>query len=166
MSQDIAPASSIKDAVEDFLFLEAALQDDWKLDDWFSLFAPGATYHVPSSGGTMDDDPATQLFYIADDYVRLRERIVRLKDNGAHSEFPRSIVQHMISNVRVLGTDGDGHNVECNFMIHRAKNRIVNTYFGRSRYRLLQNGTEFKILSKRSHLAMDMLYPGKISILI
>ena len=51
-------------------------------------------------------DPATSLFYIADDYVRLRERVVRLTKKEAHSEFPRSQQRHMISNVRITGLSG------------------------------------------------------------
>jgi p-cumate 2,3-dioxygenase beta subunit len=153
-------------AFEDFLYKEAALLDEWRLDEWFALFAEGATYHIPSSGGHIDDNSATQLFYIADDYVRLRERIVRLNNHEAHAEFPRSIQQHMIHNVRVTGQDGNHYTVECNFTVYRSKNRAVNTFFGRSRYRFDCGTHPFKILTKRSHLAMDVLYPGKISIIV
>jgi p-cumate 2,3-dioxygenase beta subunit len=153
-------------AFEAFLYYEAALLDDWQLDDWFALFVEGGTYHIPSSGGTINDDPATQLFYIADDYVRLRERIVRLKNKEAHAEFPRSIQQHSITNVRVTGSEDAIFTVECNFITHRSKNRVVDTYFGRSRYRLDCSSDPFKIVAKRSYLAMDILYQGKISIIL
>jgi p-cumate 2,3-dioxygenase beta subunit len=153
-------------AVEEFLFAEAALLDDWRLDEWFALFAEGATYHVPSSGGRLDDDPATELFYISDNYVRLRERIVRLNNQEAHAEHPRSIVQHMIGNVRIIERHNDELVVECNFITHRSKNAALDTFFGRSRYRLDCSGDPFRILSKRSQLASDVLYPGKISIII
>lgn len=166
MSQDTVKPVPTREAFEDFLFTEAALLDDWRLDEWFALFAEGATYHVPSTGGRIDDDSATQLFYIADDYIRLRERIERLKNKGAHAEFPRSILQHTISNVRVMGNTGDDFTVECNFVTHRAKNRVIDTYFGRSKYVFDCGLQPLKIKSKRSLLAMDLLYPGKITIII
>lgn len=166
MLDKMTDAAPTQQAFEAFLYHEAALLDAWRLDDWFALFAEGGTYHIPSSGGTIDDDPATQLFYIADDYVRLRERIVRLKNKEAHAEFPRSIQQHSITNVRVIDRDGMIFTVECNFITHRSKNRVVDTYFGKSRYRLDCSAEPFKILAKRSYLAMDILYPGKISIIL
>jgi len=33
--------------VEDFLFREAALLDEWKLEEWLTLLTPDATYYVP-----------------------------------------------------------------------------------------------------------------------
>jgi p-cumate 2,3-dioxygenase beta subunit len=151
---------------EDFLYAEAAMIDDWRLDDWFALFAEGATYHVPTAGAPDDDDPARSLFYIADDYVRLRERVGRLNKREAHAEHPRSQVRHMISNVRVIASDGGISQVVCNFVVYRAKTGKVDTYFGHAFYAIDWSGPAWKIRSKRAALDMDMLYPGKVSIVI
>jgi p-cumate 2,3-dioxygenase subunit beta len=152
--------------VEDFLYAEAALIDDWRLNEWFALFAEGAVYQAPTAGAPEDDDPNTSLFYIADDYARLRARIGRLNKREAHAEFPRSRLRHMISNVRILDRDADGGKVACNFVVYRAKNGKVDTYFGHSFYGFDWCGDPWKIKSKRVVLDMDMLYPGKISIVI
>jgi p-cumate 2,3-dioxygenase beta subunit len=64
--------------VERFLYDEAALLDDWKLTEWLEFFEPGASYYVPPAGASDDADPATSLFYVADDYHRLSERVKRL----------------------------------------------------------------------------------------
>jgi p-cumate 2,3-dioxygenase beta subunit len=151
---------------EDFLYEEVALLDEWRLDEWFALFAEGASYHVPTAGAPADADPAKSLFYIADDYVRLRERIERLKKKDAHVEFPRSILRHVISNVRIREWQGDVALIACNFITYRAKNGIVDTYFGHSLYRIDCSGKSWKIKSKRSTLDMDLLYPGKVSIVV
>jgi benzoate/toluate 1,2-dioxygenase beta subunit len=37
-------------AVEDFLFLEARLLDEHRLDDWLALYAPDATYWCAAGG--------------------------------------------------------------------------------------------------------------------
>ena len=82
--------------LEDFLFLEAALLDNWQLDEWLALFVEGARYFIPPAGAEDDADPATSLFYVADDYHRLCERVKRLKKRTAHAEFPRSRCRRMV----------------------------------------------------------------------
>jgi p-cumate 2,3-dioxygenase beta subunit len=152
--------------VEDFLYLEADLLDEWRLDEWFALFAEGATYEIPPTGDDDEADPATSLFYIADDYVRLRERIERLKKKEAHSEFPRSRQRHMISNVRITALAAGVADVACNFITYRAKRGVVDTYYGKHLYRIDCAASPWKIKAKRSVLGMDMLYPGKLTIII
>jgi p-cumate 2,3-dioxygenase beta subunit len=160
-----APAVTRAD-VEDFLYAEAALLDDWRLDEWFALFAPGAVYEVPTAGAPDNDDPATSLFYIADDYVRLRERVKRLGKKEAHAEFPHSRLRRMIGNVRILSSDGGALRVTCNLVCHRAKGGKVDTYFGHVFYGLDTSGPAWRITAKRVLLDMDLLYPGKVSILL
>ena len=152
--------------VEDFLYAEAALLDDWRLDEWFALFAPGAVYEVPTAGAPDDDDPTKSLFYIADDYVRLRERVVRLGKKEAHAEYPHSRTRRSISNVRVLGREGSIAKVACNLLCHRARAGKVDTYFGHALYTIDTTGDGWKIRSKRVMLDMDLLYPGKVSIIL
>ncbi len=167
MSRRLADdASGLRARIEDFLYLEADLLDDWKIEEWFALFAEGATYEVPPTGEDGESDPATSLFYIADDYVRLRERVVRLTKKEAHSEFPRSQQRHMISNVRITGLAGGVADVTCNFVTYRAKRGVVDTYYGKHVYRIDCGIDPFKIKAKRSILGMDMLYPGKLTIII
>jgi p-cumate 2,3-dioxygenase beta subunit len=152
--------------VEDFLFAEAALLDDWRLDDWFALFAPGAVYEVPTAGAPDDDDSGKSLFYIADDHVRLRERVARLGKRAAHAEFPHSRTRRLIGNVRILGQGGPLIKVTCNFICHRAKAGKVDAYFGHILYAIDTADPAWKIASKRVMLDMDLLYPGKVSILL
>jgi p-cumate 2,3-dioxygenase beta subunit len=157
---------TLRARIEDFLYLEADLLDEWRVDEWFALFAEGATYEIPPTGEADEADPATSLFYIADDYVRLRERIERLKKKEAHSEFPRSRQRHMISNVRITGMTAGEADVSCNFITYRAKRGVVDTYYGKHLYRIDCAASPWKIKSKRSVLGMDMLYPGKLTIII
>jgi p-cumate 2,3-dioxygenase beta subunit len=152
--------------VEDFLYAEATLLDEWRLSEWFALFAEGATYQAPTAGAPEDDDPTRSLFYIADDYVRLRERIGRLNKKEAHAEYPHSRVRHMISNVRILATGAGFCDITCNFVVYRAKNGKVDTYFGHSLYTIDCSQAVWKIRAKRVVLDMDTLYPGKLSIVI
>src|SRR3981189_1892565 len=128
--------------------------------------AEGATSEVRPTGDDKEADPATSLFYIADDYVRLRERVVRLTKKEAHSEFPRSQQRHMISNVRITGIAAGVADVSCNFITYRAKRGVVDSYYGKHLYRIDCAASPWKIKSKRSVLSMDMLYPGKLTIIV
>ena len=68
-------------AVEDFLYLEAAILDGWDLDAWLDLMCEDATYLVPPNEAP-DSDPDDTLFIIADDIHRIRSRVKRLKSPG------------------------------------------------------------------------------------
>ena len=151
---------------EDFLFNEVALLDEWRLDEWLTLFSEDATYAVPTAGASDDVDSKNTLFFVADDHTRLRERVGRLNKKTAHIEQPRSLLRHNVSNVRVLGNKGKVAEVVCNFVTYRSKNGVVDTYFGHSKYEIDWSKPAWKINSKRSQLDMDKLYPGKVSILL
>ena len=85
--------------VEDFLYREAELLDAWRLDDWAAMLDEEATYYVPPTDKP-EADHGDALFIVADDAVRLRERILRLKDPACHVEYPPSRTRRLISNVR------------------------------------------------------------------
>lgn len=152
---------------EDFLYHEAALLDEWRLDEWFALFAEDATYEVPTASSREDVRSDSDLFYIADDHVRLHHRVERLKKTGAHSEWPRSTGCRLVNNVRVIGGDNTGTIVRTAFVAYRSKNDITDTYFGHQQYRFVEVGGALKIREKRVYLAMTSLRPhGRVSILL
>jgi p-cumate 2,3-dioxygenase subunit beta len=72
----------------------------------------------------------------------------------------------MVSNVRVAALADGVADVRCNFVTYRAKRGVVDTYFGKHVYRIDVGNNPFRIKSKRSILGMDMLYPGKLTIII
>jgi p-cumate 2,3-dioxygenase subunit beta len=152
---------------EDFLYHEAALLDDWRLDDWLALFDKAAVYEVPTAGAAPDVRSDAALFYISDDYARLCHRVDRLKKPGAHSEWPRSQGTRLVNNVRILGADSNCVVVGCAFVTYRAKNDITDAYFGHHRYRLKLVDDVLRIAEKRVLLAMTSLRPhGRVSILL
>ena len=155
-----------RDEVEDFLFHEAELLDNWKLDDWVALFTDDGEYLIPPTD-VPDGDPARDLFLVYDDRHRLGERAKRLAKKSAHAEFPHSRTRHMISNVRVRQENGTVH-ASCNFVVYRSKQGVNDIYPGHSDYVLVQgDGGAFRIRSKRATLDVDTLRPqGKVSIIL
>ena len=104
--------------IEDFLFREAELLDGWKLDEWQALLDVDASYYVPPTDKP-DADHHDTLFIIADDLVRLRERIIRLKDPACPVEFPPSRTRRMITNVRIGEASNGLLAARANFIVYR-----------------------------------------------
>ncbi len=153
--------------VEDFLFLEADLLDNWQLKEWLQLYTPDAQYEVPSTDLPKGADPEHNLFYIADDFVRLEQRVIRLGKKTMWSEYPRSKTRHLVSNVRVIGAAGDDIQVKANFAVYRTKWENTDIYVGSYDYLLHRAGDGLKIRKKRSTLDLDGLRPqGRVSILL
>lgn len=153
--------------VEDFLFGEAALLDAWRLDEWLALFVEGARYLVPPAGSEDDVDPATTLFYVADDYFRLTERVKRLQKKTAHVEWPRSRCRRLVSNVRILGGQDDDFRATSNFVTYRSKGGVTETYLGHHLYELCLCEGRVRIRKKTTFLDTDDINSqGKVSIIL
>jgi p-cumate 2,3-dioxygenase subunit beta len=168
MTRAVDPGATVTRAeVEDFLYHEADLLDNWRLDDWLGLLTEDASYYIPPNDKP-DADHRFTLFTVADDIVRLRERISRLKDPNCHAEFPPSHTRRMISNVRITGMDGDDILVSANFAIFRhRRNEPVRQFVGRYRYRIRRTGAGLKIAERRAILDAEELGPmGSVSFLL
>ena len=153
--------------VEDFLFAEADLLDNWKLKDWLALYTPDAQYEVPSTDLGKTPDPKVSLFYIADDYMRLEQRVIRLGKKTMHSEYPRSKTRHLVSNVRVLGEEDGCVKVAAGFAVYRSKWGETDLFVGGYEYLLRQTAEGLRIRKKRCLLDLDGLRPqGRVSILL
>lgn len=153
--------------VEDFLYLEADLLDNWKLKEWLALYTTDAEYQVPSTDLPRDASPADSLFYIADDYVRLEQRVIRLGKKTMHSEYPHSKIRHQVTNVRVLGESEDGILVTAGFTVYRTKWGNTDLFVGGYEYLLAQTPEGLRIRKKRCLLDLDGLRPqGRVSILL
>lgn len=152
---------------EDFLIEEAALLDHRRFDDWLALFTSDAVYEVPQAGFDSSANPAQDLFYIADDYARLRFRVERMQKTANHSEWPASICSRLISNVRVIGHDERGAHLESRFITYRSKNDATDLYCGHHLYILREVDGALKIASKRTFIDMNSLrQQGKVTIFI
>ena len=155
-----------REQVEDFLYYEAALLDEWRLDKWLELLTEDASYYVPSTD-VPDGDPRTTLFLIADDALRLHSRVRQLMGKSAHAETPRSRTRRMISNVRIRGVEGETLRVTANFVVYRMRYELVDTYIGRYEYTLVQRDSGLKIRERRAILDLEALRPhGKVSIIL
>ncbi|MFM2130599.1 MAG: hypothetical protein RL477_2145 [Pseudomonadota bacterium] len=154
--QGDAPAVTRAD-VEDFLYLEAQLLDEWRLDEWQNLLDADVRYLVPSNDRP-EGDPRGTLFLIADDRTRLAERVKRIRSADCHAEWPHSKTCRMIANVRVSGVEGDLIGVAANFTCHRFRRYGRDyTFVGRYRYVLRRSEDGLRIREKKVILASEEL---------
>jgi p-cumate 2,3-dioxygenase subunit beta len=164
----MATAVITRERVEDFLYAEAALLDAWRLDEWLALFDPErGGYYMPTTDHP-DGDHNTDLFLIADDMPKLRSRVEQLLSGLTWAENPRSRTRHMISNVRILGDDGEALSVTANFVVYRMRFQNIDPYIGTYRYKLIpRNDGAFTILERRVVLDLEALRPhGKVSFIV
>ena len=152
--------------VEDLLFREAALLDEWRLEEWLELLTEDAIYQIPPTD-VPEGDARNTLFIIADDAVRIRSRVKQLLGKSAWAENPPSRTRRMITNVRVLGVEDDNIIVCANFTVHRMRYEAVDTYIGHYNYKLVRRGSELRIRERRAILDNEALRPhGKISFIL
>ena len=156
---------TLREQVENFLFREAELLDDWRLDDWVALFTEDARYVVPTTD-LPEGDPQRDLVFIDDDITRLRARAVRLNSRHAHREYPWSRTRRFVSNVRVAET-GDGKlSVTANVMVYRFRSGEGAPYVGSVHYTLRRDNGELKIAYRRAVLDLEALsWHGAVSII-
>ncbi|MHB8692589.1 MAG: aromatic-ring-hydroxylating dioxygenase subunit beta [Solirubrobacteraceae bacterium] len=145
--------------VEEFLIEEAAILDEWRLDDWLALFTEDASYVVPSTD-VPEGDPSTDLTLIDDDYLRLTWRVNRLKSRHAHREFPWSRTRRLVTNVRVLRAEGDELFVTASILLYRFRHGHADTFVGRYLTTLVRTDEGLRIRRRRAELDVERLSPN------
>ena len=152
--------------IEDFLYEEAALLDEWRLHEWLDLLTEDARYEVPATDRP-DGDANTTLFLVADDITRIRSRVEQLLGKSAWAENPRSRTRRCISNVRIRAVEGEAIYVTANFVVYRLRFQQMDTYVGRYEYTLVRRDGTLRIRARRAILDLDALRPhGKVSIIL
>lgn len=135
---------------EDFLYREAALLDDMKLEEWLELFTDDATYWIPENKD--DPDPSRETSILYDDRFRMEDRVWRLSHGPAHSQIPPSRTRRMISNVEVREA-ADGEVVlYSNFVIFEVRRDEQRTFAGRYEHRLRREDGGWRIARKKAIL--------------
>lgn len=106
MNQPVVVSAELSNGeAERFLYREARLLDELRLNEWLELFTADGLYWLPA---THDDvDPRTSVALIYDDAERRAERVWRTLHTPVLDQNPRSRTVHTVSNVEVE-QDADG----------------------------------------------------------
>lgn len=161
--------AALRHEVEDIFYYEAALLDEWRLDEWLTLLTEDCRYLVPTTDLPAGDPEKVgdQLVFIDDDLRRLRGRVTRLKSRHAHREFPWSRTRRFISNVRVTEASGDEISAAASFLVYRVRLGAEAPFVGRYEYRLRRVNGNLKICFRRAVLDHESIKQhGAISIIL
>ena len=164
MAEDAAPFTVGE--IERFLIDEAALLDEWRLEEWLTLMAPDARYLVPPLDAP-DSDHHDTLFLIADDRRTLASRVRQLLSGTTWAENPRSRTRRLITNVRLLATDGSEARATANFAVWRFQHEASDVYVGRYLHILVRGPSGLLFRERRAVLDLETLRPhGKLSFIL
>lgn len=133
---------------EQFLYHEAQLMDEMRFDEWFALWLDTGTYWVPIDPD--DDGSRPRVAIINDDYLRLEQRVDRLKSGSVLAmQEARGTMRRVVSNIVVTQDSGDDVSVESNFILGAGRSAEQQFWMGRSFHRLKRDGESFKMASKK-----------------
>ncbi len=151
--------------VEQLLYLEARLLDDWNLDEWLTLYTDDARYVVPTTD-LPEGNPESDLVFIDDDYNRMAARVVRLKSRHAHREYPWSRTRRFIGNVMVTATSDEEIEATASVAVWRFRAGESSPYVGRYDVRLRRVDGCLRLCYKRAILDLEELSDhGALSII-
>ena len=162
----------LKHDVEQFLYMEARLLDERKLEEWLDLLAEDLDYWMPMRRNIKfgdwdleftDHDKEINWFDETKDIIAGR---IRQLNTGVHwPEEPVSRFEHLITNVEIVGEDGEGIRVNSKFHVYQ--NRLqdeVNEWVGRREDLLRRDpDTKFKIAKRKMILAQNVMLPKVVN---
>jgi p-cumate 2,3-dioxygenase subunit beta len=152
--------------IERFFVDEAALLDEWRLEQWLSLFAEDGRYLVPSLDQPLSDH-RTALFLIADDRKTLASRVRQLLSGQTWAENPRSRTRRLVTNFRILDESADSVTTTANFAVWRFQYEATDVYVGRYVNVLVHANAGLRFRERRVILDLETLRPhGKLSFIL
>lgn len=131
---------------EEFLYHEARLLDEGRLEEWLLLFTEDAYYWMPSQKGL---DPREETPIIYDDRATLEDRVFRLRSPAAHSQSPPSRTRHIISNVEVEPGPDQGAVVYSNFVVYEVRLGLERSLAGHTEHQLRGEQAGWRIALKK-----------------
>ncbi|MEJ2864083.1 aromatic-ring-hydroxylating dioxygenase subunit beta [Actinomycetospora flava] len=130
---------------EQFLYREARLADVFALEEWEALWTDDAVYHVPVDP---DADPRTHMSIVFDNRGRIATRIKQLQTGRRHSQRPPSRLCRSVTNVEVVGVEGDDTVVTSVVQILESRDRGRTWWVGRATHRLRRVDGELRMAAK------------------
>ena len=133
--------------VEQFLYHEARLLDEQRLEEWLALFTADATYWLPLERGQQDAVQTSSIIY--DDRTLLELRVKQARHPRAHSRLPLARTVHQVSNISAK----DDLTVHSNLVLVEYRQEKQRIWGALVEHRLRREGDSFRIAHKRVDLA-------------
>lgn len=158
--------------VEQFLYHEAQLLDDWRWGEWLKLFTDDVRYWMPlrhnrlrhQRDETLRPD-AIEIALFDDDLAQLRMRVEQMRSGRHWAEDPPSRCRHLVSNVRVSSRPGGEFDVRSNFIVYR--NRLeseVDIWAGERHDTLRRSDLSLQIAGRTILLDQNVVLSKNLSV--
>lgn len=135
--------------VQQFLFAEARLLDERRLQDWLAMFAADAEYWVPYAWGQQSPKDHVSLYYETKSLLGMR--VDRLERELSALDTPMARTNHYLSNVTAQEADGEV-NARAHLLFIEYRREEQRWFAARAAWRLRPQGESFLIAAKRIDL--------------
>ena len=156
--------------LEQFYFEEAAMLDERRYADWVELFTDDTHYWMPirrtRTINELDKEFSSPegMAYFDDDKAMLETRVRKLETGYAWAEDPPSRTRHFVTNVRVIGEEGNELTAESNFHLYRTRlNSEEDSWIGLRRDVLRRVDGSFKIADRKIFIDQTVLLSRNLS---
>jgi benzoate/toluate 1,2-dioxygenase beta subunit len=136
--------------VEQFLYHEARLLDEQRLEEWLALFTADATYWLPLERGQKDPVQTSSLVY--DDRTLLELRVKQARHPRAHARLPLARTVHQISNVVFNEINNEEIRVNSTLVLIEFRSEKQRTWGALVEHRLRRSADSYRIAHKRVDL--------------
>jgi len=135
--------------VDEFLYHEARLLDEQRLEEWLELFTQDATYWVPLEHDQAD--PVETSSIIHDDKTLLELRVKQARHPRAHARTPLARTVHQVGNIVVADSSSEVL-VSSTLVLVEFRAEKQKIWGGLVEHRLRREGKDFRIAHKRVDL--------------
>jgi len=136
--------------IEQFLYHEAWLLDQGRLDEWLALYTDDATYWIPLEANQAD--PLTTSSIVYDDRRLLEVRVRQFQHPRAHARIPVPRTVHQVGNVRVIETGGRDVRVGSTLVLVEYRRESQRLWGAIVEHRLRRTAEGLRIAAKRVDL--------------
>jgi len=141
----------------DFVMQEAELADTHSYDQWLALWnQTEALYFVPYGD---IDEPGLTVAVIRDDYLRMCDRINRLKSGQAHTQEPKSTLSRVLGQPVVRSLDDGRYLVQAKFVCVEIRPDREFLWAGTAKYTLAEVGTDRVELHRKVVHLVNLVRP-------
>jgi benzoate/toluate 1,2-dioxygenase beta subunit len=135
---------------EQFLYHEARLLDEQRLEEWLALFTEDATYWVPLEHDQADAVETSSIIH--DDRTLLELRVRQARHPRAHARTPLARTVHQISNVVIEEDSKKEIQVNSTLVLVEFRAEKQRVWGALVEHRLRREGDGFLIAHKRIDL--------------
>lgn len=163
-------AIHLREAVTQFLALEAMLLDEGRFEEWLDLLDDAITYEAPIRLGTnrREEELSSGGYRFKDDKDILRLRVARLATGFGYAETPPSRTTRSISSICIFGETNNGVSVSSALILyrHRGNDVMGDTIHARRNDRLSYSAAGLKLLTRSILLAEVSLSTPNLGIFL